>query len=115
MVADAQQLFRLFMKEILREAGYVAKCVATGIECLNIARSDEKPFLILLGYNIPSLTGIEVLVMLKEDMSTKDIPVIMITSTDDIESEAKSLGALAVLMKPSNIEEIVTQINLANA
>lgn len=113
LVVDDQKLMRLLLQEILREAGYVAKCVKNGWECLKIARSSDKPALILLDHKMPQLTGLEALMMLKKDKITEEIPVIMITGTDDIANKAKSIGAHMVLPKPldnNNLIKTVRQI-----
>ncbi|HHT64001.1 MAG TPA: response regulator [Clostridia bacterium] len=111
LVVDDQLSIRILLYEVLREAGYHAKCVSNGEECLKIARSFSKPSLILLDYKMPLLNGIEVLSMLKTDSATKDIPVVMITATEDIENEAKRKGASMVLYKPFDLNKLTELLN----
>jgi len=106
LVVDDQPPIRFVFEEILRQAGYMTKSAANGLECLKIARSEDKPLLILLDYQMPSLTGIEVLSRLKREKTTQGIPVIMVTGTEDIEEIAKEKGADAVLAKPPDLEQL---------
>lgn len=45
--------------------------------------SQEQSFLLLLDINMPLMDGIEVLQRIKKDDALKDIPVLMLTTTDD--------------------------------
>lgn len=61
----------------------------------------EKPDLILLDVLMPKLDGFEALKRLKEDASTKDIPVILLTNLgqkEDVERGVKE-GAVDYLIK----------------
>ena len=65
----------------------------------------EKPFdLVLLDIMMPEMDGYEVLTRLKSDMALRDIPVIMISALDAIESVVRciELGAEDYLPKPFN-------------
>jgi len=106
LVVDDQAPIRFVLEEILRQAGYMTKSAANGLDCLKIARSEEKPLLILLDYQMPSLTGIEVLAHLKREKTTQGIPVIMVTGTENIEETAKEQGADAVLAKPPDFDQL---------
>jgi CheY-like chemotaxis protein len=64
------------------------------------------PKVILLDINMPKVNGIEVLEKLKSDDRTKDIPVVILTSsqeTPDIQKCYK-LGANSYIAKPVNFE-----------
>jgi len=49
----------------------------------SIVRETDKNYLLLLDVNMPVMDGIEVLKRMKSDNELKDIPVIMLTTTDD--------------------------------
>lgn len=65
---------------------------------------EQAPILILLDIIMPEMDGFEVIKKLKSIESTKDIPVIFITSLTDDESEERgfSLGAVDYIIKPFN-------------
>jgi len=96
----------------LEEEGYQVKSALDGELGLEIAKR-EKPDLILLDIILPKKDGFMVLKALKEDESTKDIPVIILTNLEndtDIE-KALSLGATTYLVKANyKLEEITKKI-----
>ena len=77
---------------------------------------DELPDVILLDVEMPDLDGFETCRRLKNDESTKAIPVIMITA---IKTDARSrikvleIGADAFLSKPIDEAELLSQVKVA--
>ncbi|MCX8083710.1 MAG: diguanylate cyclase [Calditerrivibrio sp.] len=63
---------------------------------------DNLPDLILLDVMMPDIDGYKVLKTLKQDPSTRDIPVIFITALDSIDQEVRGLeaGAVDYITKP---------------
>jgi len=96
----------------LEQEGYQIKNALDGDIGLKIAKK-EKPDLILLDIILPKKNGFEVLKELKEDETTKDIPVIILTNLEgnnDVE-KALSLGATTYLIKANyKLEEISNKI-----
>lgn len=73
----------------------------------------KKPDLILLDLKLPGISGIQVCKKLKGDEETKDIPIIVLTNVEDMESiqEAINLGATAYLLKINyKLGEIVEKV-----
>ncbi|MDO9107024.1 MAG: response regulator [Methylovulum sp.] len=62
----------------------------------------SQPALLLLDLNMPVMNGVELLRLLKQDPKLQDIPVIVLTSTDDQREidECYSLGANLYVPKP---------------
>lgn len=60
------------------------------------------PLLVLLDLNLPGLDGYEVLQQMKGDERTKRIPVVILTTTDDVHEVAKcyDLGCNVYVTKP---------------
>ncbi|MHB8072988.1 response regulator [Desulfosporosinus fructosivorans] len=109
LVVDDRSSIRRLLVEVLTYAGYESKQVGSGDECLNYARSDNKPALILLDNNMPGICGLDVLQLLKKDGAAKSIPVIMV-SGENIEEQAKKQGAQSVLMKPFDIYDLIDRV-----
>lgn len=87
---------------ILREE-YRVLFATNGPDALASARK-QKPDLILLDVMMPGMSGFEVCQKLKDDLRTRDIPVIFITALTDFQDEQKGLemGAVDYLHKPSH-------------
>ncbi|MCL2759494.1 MAG: response regulator [Treponema sp.] len=62
----------------------------------------KRPDLILLDVEMPEMSGLEAIVKLKENSQYSDIPVLFLTgwTDDELLSNAKKSGALAVISKP---------------
>jgi DNA-binding response OmpR family regulator len=96
----------------LEEEGYKVRSALDGELGLEVAKK-EKPALILLDLILPKKDGFEVLKELKENETTKNIPVIVLTNLEgstDIE-KALSLGATTYLVKANyELEEVAKKI-----
>ena len=67
-----------------------------------------RPNLVLLDLNIPCINGKELLKMMKEDRALKDIPVVVMSSSDREEDMtfAKEMGAVAYISKSDGFEQL---------
>jgi CheY-like chemotaxis protein len=76
------------------------------------SRVPNGPLLILLDIKMPRLDGIEALRQLKADPTTKCIPVIMLTTTDDPREIERcyELGCSVYITKPVEYERFVASI-----
>ncbi len=108
---DAGQ--RLTIQRILEKEGYDLLLAEDGAEGLALARS-RKPDLILLDVVMPKVDGNEVCRQLKEDESTKKIPIIFLTASDSPHDivDHFDLGADMHLTKPIDARELITQITI---
>ena len=104
LIVDDNEDFRFTLRELLRREGYGDVASAgNGREALDLLAS--RPFdLVLLDLTMPDLSGYEVLEHIKADTSLRNIPVIMISAVEEIDSVARciSLGAEDYLAKPFN-------------
>jgi two-component system response regulator len=68
---------------------------------------DERQKVILLDLRMPQVDGIEVLRRIKADERTREIPVVVFTSSDVYkeERECYTLGAKDYIIKPDRMEE----------
>ncbi|MBW1965999.1 MAG: response regulator [Deltaproteobacteria bacterium] len=74
--------------------------------------AEYEPDLIVLDIMMPKLDGFEVCKRLKEDESTRYIPVLMLTAKGDVDSTVKGLdvGGDDYLAKPFDYKELVARI-----
>lgn len=90
---------------------YEVLCALNGEQALRMAAS-TKVDLILLDILMPGMDGYDVCRQLKEDESTRNIPVIFITAKDEIEDEENglNLGAVDYITKPFKIPILKARI-----
>ncbi|MEM7222507.1 MAG: adenylate/guanylate cyclase domain-containing protein [Pseudomonadota bacterium] len=102
LVVDDNEMNRYTLTRRLKRDGYEDIAEAeNGRHALEQLRA--RPFdLVLLDITMPELSGYDVLEQLKADMALRDIPVIMISALDEIESVVRciELGAEDYLPKP---------------
>ncbi|MDX1400947.1 MAG: response regulator, partial [Kiloniellales bacterium] len=104
LVVDDNEDNRYTLLRRLKREGYTNVGVAeNGQEALD--RLSEKPFdLVLLDIMMPVLNGYETLERMKSNMQLRDIPVIMISAVDQMDSIVRCIeaGAEDHLPKPFN-------------
>ncbi len=73
---------------------------------------DDLPRLILLDLKLPKVDGLEVLKRLKSEPSTRQIPVVMLTSSQEQSDMIQSyhLGVNSYIVKPVNFESFTEAI-----
>jgi signal transduction histidine kinase len=96
----------------LKQAGYEINYSISGINALNHVKNESFD-LILLDIMMPEMDGFEVCQKLKENPSTRDIPVIFLTAKTDIESITKAfeVGGVDFVTKPFNRAELLARVN----
>ena len=72
-----------------------------------------QPDLILLDVNMPEMDGFEVCQRLREQPSTRSIPIIMLTTASGLDARVKGLdiGADDYVTKPFQIRELLARVN----
>lgn len=95
----------------LRYEGFQVESSQTGEDGL-IAAQRLNPALVILDILLPDLDGLEVCSRLRSNPTTRDIPILMLTSKDDVRDRVTGLqqGADDYLVKPFNFEELVARI-----
>ncbi len=102
LIVDDEKIYRDQLSLLLKDQ-YKLMVANDGEQALKaIAHVDSKPDLILLDVMMPNMDGYEVCKRVKNDDACKDIPVIFITSMEDVKDETKGfeLGAVDYITKP---------------
>jgi PAS domain S-box-containing protein len=98
LVIDDDPLARDLMTRMLAKEGFAVVSAAEGREGLALAKS-MRPAVITLDVMMEDVDGWMVLAALKNDPELADIPVVMVTMTDD-RRRAYALGAADYVVKP---------------
>jgi len=110
LVAEDEAIIRMDLVEMLTEAGYQVVAQATnGVEAVSLAQ-EHRPDLAILDVKMPEMDGITAA------QSIIDIaPVLMLTafSQRELVERARDAGAMAYVVKPFSISDLVPAIEIA--
>ena len=110
VVDDEEDILELLRFNLTKE-GFAVVCAASGEEALKSALSN-RPDLILLDLLLPGMDGLEVARRLKQDHSTKEIPVIMVTAKGEEADIVTGLevGAEDYITKPFSRKVLIARV-----
>jgi adenylate cyclase len=112
LIADDNRVNRLMLARGLEQEGHTVAFAEHGVEALDLLRQQSFD-LLLLDVLMPELDGYEVLAKLKDDPVLRDIPVIVTSALDELDSVVRCLemGAEDYLTKPVNPVLLNARIN----
>jgi two-component system chemotaxis response regulator CheY len=115
LIVDDSAAIRKILQRVLVQADVTLGKVleaGDGLEALEQLK-DQSVSLILSDINMPNMDGLQLLNALKAQQSTKDIPVIMVTTEGSSTKvmEAVSLGASGYVRKPFTAEQIKEKLS----
>jgi class 3 adenylate cyclase len=103
LVVDDNRVNRLLLGRALEQLGHTVTFAENGREGLEALRQ-RRVDLVLLDIEMPVMDGYQVLAALAADSHLRDIPVVMMSSVEEVDSVARciELGAEDYLFKPVN-------------
>ncbi|MDD2684764.1 MAG: chemotaxis response regulator CheY [Gallionella sp.] len=102
LVVDDFSTMRRIVRNLLKELGFTnVQEAEDGVDALNKLRADKFDF-VVSDWNMPNMTGIELLRAIRTDASLKHLPVLMVTAEAKKENiiEAAQAGASGYVVKP---------------
>ena len=102
LVVDDFSTMRRIVRNLLKELGFVnVQEAEDGVEALKKLRADTFDF-VVSDWNMPNMTGIELLKEIRADARLKTLPVLMVTAEAKRENiiEAAQAGASGYVVKP---------------
>ncbi|MEI7457182.1 MAG: chemotaxis response regulator CheY [Nitrosomonadales bacterium] len=102
LVVDDFSTMRRIVRNLLKELGFAnIQEAEDGVEALKKLRSDTYDF-VVTDWNMPNMTGIELLREIRADAKLRHLPVLMVTAEAKRENiiEAAQAGASGYVVKP---------------
>ncbi|MEA2498456.1 MAG: two-component system, OmpR family, alkaline phosphatase synthesis response regulator PhoP [Actinomycetota bacterium] len=107
LVAEDDPSVRLTLEFVLRDEGFEVLCASDGEQALAHA-IESQPAIILLDQIMPKMGGKEVLAALRQQDSTKDIPVLVLSGMG--RGSANEWPGAEFVGKPFSPEDLVKRI-----
>lgn len=110
---DDEFLAKLALKRVGIENVTVAHDGEMAVKLL-FGENKVNPDLVILDLRLPKIDGLQVLRKIREDAGTKDLPVIIMTSSNDPSDKdvCRSLGVVATLCKPLKEADLRSVLNI---
>ncbi|MEM9490728.1 MAG: response regulator, partial [Myxococcota bacterium] len=111
LVVDDSPAQRHYVADCLARQGFEIIIAENGRIGLDRAR-EHRPALILSDYDMPEMTGFELVHALKRDPDTRNTPVIMLTARDSKRDMAqmRAAGAASYLVKPFAQDKCIAMV-----
>jgi PAS domain S-box-containing protein len=109
LVVDNEALIRQLLRQELESRGYQVREAKDGLEAIALVKQ-ERPDLITLDVMMPEMNGFDVAAVLKNDPSTMDIPIIILSIIEDHERGYR-LGIDKYITKPFESEQLLQEID----
>ncbi len=111
LVVDDSQSIREAVSFALEEAGFNVKKACDGVDALAVFETAHFD-LLLTDFHMPEMNGLELIKQVRALAKYKYLPILVLTTETqrDIVQEAKQAGATGWLVKPFNMEKLITTI-----
>ena len=106
--SDIREILNLVLSEL-----YTVVTASTGKEAIEKIRS-ENPALVVLDFNLPDTTGVEVCREIRKDALFLHLPIIMLTGRAETNAKVEGLdaGVDDYVVKPFNADELMARIRM---
>lgn len=108
LVADDSATMRMIVQATLTGAGWKVLTAENGQQALEVAKRHPVD-LVVSDWNMPVMGGLELIQGLRDDDRYLDVPVLVLTTEDDVDSKmaARDLGVCGWLSKPVDPDVLV--------
>ena len=112
VVIDDSKLVLAVATDVLEGAGYEVFTADSGIEANRHIYSSRRPDLILIDVMMPMLNGDRKVRLLKERESSRNIPILLMSTKprEELEMLARTSGADGYVLKPFNDASLIQQV-----
>lgn len=116
LILDDTPTMRLIVTGMLHDLGFTEVVEAENTEmALDLVKREEIA-IVLADWNLPGKSGIEFLREIRSVPSTRELPVVMMTSNNDPRQieEARRAGVSSYLVKPFGMQDLLARIEEAS-
>lgn len=113
LVVDDFSTMRRIVRNLLKELGFTnVEEAEDGIDALQKLRADSFDF-VISDWNMPNMTGIDLLRQVRADAALRHLPLLMITAEAKKENiiEAAQAGASGYIVKPFTAATLDEKLN----
>ena len=111
LVVDDSPAVRHMVADSLARQGFEVVTAQDGQEGVERARATA-PEMVITDYDMPRMTGFELVHALKRDPATRDIPIMMLTARDSRRDQAqmRAAGLPSYLVKPFSVDKCIAMV-----
>jgi len=111
VIADDSISVRKFVGRVLEKAGYGVKLASDGLEAAELV-AQVGCHLVITDIEMPRMNGYELMTHLRQDPTTRRIPVLVVTSRAGAKHRDRAIkeGAAAFLTKPVQEEQLLAVV-----
>ena len=113
MIVEDSRTQAFHMKFLMEEQGWTAECVYTAEAALD-RLNQSRPDLILVDYHLPRMNGDELTRLIRMNIKTRDIPLVMLTEAIGRETEQRGFesGADDYIAKSTDTDVLLMRIGV---
>ncbi|MEN6348484.1 MAG: response regulator [Syntrophomonas sp.] len=115
LVVDDSEMIRNFHCYILKNAGFTVITAVDGADALEkVYGSEEKIDMAVTDINMPNMDGYTFIERLREDEQYEEMPIIIISTEDELKDMEKGYqaGANIYIVKPTEPDVLVENIRM---
>jgi putative two-component system response regulator len=112
LIVDDSKVYQMMMQTTLE--GYNTLVAGDGLEAIEKLSEHNDIEIVVLDIHMPKMDGFEVLKHIRKRFSNRNLSVIILTNSDEIDAELKGLeeGAIDYIRKPLNGQSLLKRIDV---
>jgi len=114
LVVDDSEAVRQLLADHLTQLGFQVGLAGNGFEALSRLASTPDVAVVILDWTMPGMDGLETLRRIRADVRWADVPVVMVTTDDELPyvEDAFDAGASEYLVKPFDGQTVLEKLLL---
>lgn len=113
LIVDDESSLRKVLSDLLRTKGYSPHAVATGRAAIEEIKAEDPPGVAIVDLSLKHMSGLDVIGQIREAAPSTECIVLTGKPSSESKAAAEELGAHAYIVKPFNVNELLTSIREA--